>query len=112
MQVLRIPLAYVMLALPCPAFHSLLRPAKGLALQSGQVMVQVGSSCLVDLTATEEACSHASIQAVVFGNRPTGAISLHGDAGVSPDLLLVRPPPPPPPSLTSVTKYHQCWGSC
>lgn len=63
--------------------------------------LQVGNSSLMDLTATEEACCSATVQAVVSGDQARGSLSLRGDVGVSPDLLLVRssglhPPSPSP----------------
>jgi hypothetical protein len=52
--------------------------------------MQVGSKCLLDLSATEEACSDASITAAVDGISSFVALAKEGDAGISPDSLLVR----------------------
>ncbi len=46
---------------------------------------------MVDATASEEACCSATVQAVVAGGAAQGALSLQGDAGITPDLLLVKP---------------------
>lgn len=49
---------------------------------------KVGSKCLLDLSATEEACSDASITAAVDGISSFVALAKEGDAGISPDSLL------------------------
>lgn len=51
--------------------------------------LQVGAACLTDLTAAEEACCSASLQAAVGSDGSLCGITKQGQAAFSADLLLV-----------------------
>lgn len=53
------------------------------------MLLQVGASNLTDLTAAEEACSAAAVQAAVSESGVLSSVSKQGHGAISPDAMLV-----------------------